>query len=488
MLHTTSEQLLQQLRRSNGSAGVTPMRLGASRDQQITGGEAALYTVPRGQVFLMTQFVQQVGGVAAGVSSAYDPSPAASYGGFNLLDVSGSTQSTGGFASFIRRLSVFDNGTDPTPSWLNSPPGNNVVAWKPKYPLAVFGGWTVQSSTTIGGNFHNASTVYGVLVDEDTARSMGFQVSGYSPDDTRRTFVTSATADATIAARAGQSIRILDVHVRLQPDTDRVTSGQTQYIELKQATDVRTLHKFINNNQSDMLEMQFSPADCWFLGENKALEIDFQGSDVGSITIMYEYVDANEVPGDVFWGSVSPTKPSPGLSTGAAPNPVVSTAVSLYFPGRYNLSPTPATAEYAHATPAQGEQYVLYGYGVSSQTLIGSGSGGAIPTPDQTLFTLSSGSTGGTIGSTQANYQLGPVFGALSHDHNVSAVVDDLYVPCAPSNGQIFVDTIGYGPATGGFSAVATPGNTNNGIDDWQVSVWGRANVDMVSTPTNQGV
>lgn len=502
MLQTTSAQLLEQARKGGSTANMQPVRVGASRQQgqALTGTQ--LFAVPKGQVLLMTEFVQQLGGHGGGALGAYNPSPSPSeaaggtVGGFRYFKAGGTPTYTAQFSSFLRKNSVHDNSAAPTPNWRNAQP-DSVVKYKPKYAVPIPSGHFLYSSTTLGGDFGNSTSAYGVLVDENTARQLGYAVNDSATDADRRIGVKSFVADGTLSGRAGQSIRILDIHVRMQPQQDRAAAGAPSTIEIKQLGDVRVLHKFVNNNQGDFVDVQFSPADCWFLGQGYDLQVDFTGTDIGSVTILYEYVDADEVPKDVFWGSRTPTLPSPGLATTAVYNPAVSSAINLYWPGKYNSDPTPAVADYNYATPGQGSNYILYGYAVSAQTVPGSGEG-SVTNADQTLLTLSSGDSAGAIDAAfggspggsraQSNYQLAPVFQLNTTDQVLNAVVDDLALPCEPNYGRIWVDMAGYGPATGLLSALTTPANTNNGIDALQVSVWGRADIDITTTPNNEGV
>jgi len=501
MLQTTSARLTELARQAGSADSLTPMTITASRAQGNAVSGAQMLQANQGQVFLLTQFVQQLGGRGAGalLAGTTSPSPDTALrpttGGFRYFKGGGVTNQAA-FASFLRQESKFDNAADPTPNWRNAAPGD-VVTYKPKYAVPIPTGHFLYSSSTLGGDFGNFSSAYGFFVDEDTARTLGYSVTASTPSSDHRIGLLSGTSDVTLSGRAGQSIRILDVHVRMQPQVDRPTAGAAATIEIKQLGDVRTLHKFVNNNQGDFFETQFSPADSWFLGQGRDLQVDFTGTDVGSITILYEFVDADEVPKDVFWGSVTPALPSPGLATASLKNPNVSTEIELFYPGQYNLSPTPDAASYARATPIQGEQYIVYGYAVSGQTLNFSGTG-AIGTPDQTLLTISSGASpsqisanyfdGGVVGKTMTNKQIAPVFGLTTADLSLNAVVDDVALNCVPNSGRIFVDMSGFGPGTGVLSALTTPANADNGIDALQVSVWGRNGGAQATTPNNPGI
>lgn len=492
MLHTTSAQLLDSIKRNDGG-GFEVVRVGAGVDQTFasaTTASAPAFNVPRGQVLLLTQFVTQPTSMIAGALHAFDPSPTGVIKqGFDIRDAANTTQSEASFWSFRRTPTQFVPGTPTAVDQRTAPPAN-IAVWTPKFPVAIPGGWDITPQNLGVGtpgqggitDLGKSAAAYGILVDENSARTMGFQVNESATDADRRYGVSTFTSSGSIAARAGQSIRILDVNIRLQPETAGAAA-----IELLQAVGTRTLHKFSNQTPAEEIEHSFSPADSWYLGVNSALTVTFTGTNVGSIVISYEYVDSNDVPGGVFWGSVAATKPGSGAS------PVglgsfqrrANTSITLFYPAAYNLNPAAATSAYTKTSPGTGDQHLLYGYALTAQK-------DTTAAIDQTLFTLTTGTTGGSVEAStllnvQTEYQLAPVLQAAAHDQSISCVVDNLAIPCKPDDGSIWVTALGFGDGQAA-QLLTVPNTTDHNLDEFQGSVWGRTVASRYTDAANQEV
>lgn len=477
MIRFTSAQLVDSM--SRGDTSGEPMRLGAAIQQAAettavpSAANRRLFTVPDGQVFLVTQVVAQAEDSFGGILTASNVSPAKNTVGFDLLDGSGAPtpQSALAFLSFSRWQSVLEPNN--VANFRTAAPGNAIV-WKPKWALPIPSGWTMKWGQTVSGQAVNSSAVYGYLVDENTAANLGYQVEPGTTDlDRRHGIETLAVSGTLVAGRAGKSIRVLDVTVRMQPD-----ANGTNTLTLRQTGDQRVMSRWTNNNPSDFLNVHISPGDYWFTKPGQGLEIVCTNNVEASITMHYEIVDEDEVPGDVWWTCFSPVYASPALAS-----PVLahdSEELVLYYPGRdEEVSAADAT-----------DQHRLAGYAINIQKDTDNTS------PDQPFLALSTGTSGGRISlnlapiggatSTQTNYQLTPVFAAPSHDQCVFVAVDGIDVPCA-KGGSIWVDKMTAG--NGGLFAVAstTPTNTTSNISAWSVSAWGKTRPAYVTARSNEG-
>jgi hypothetical protein len=449
------------------------MHWGAVLDQQT--GPTNAFTVPVGQTFLMTHVHVQADTLLAGIADAFQASPAPTVYGVNLNDAAGSGQSVISFLAFRRWQGLFE--VQNSPNWRNAPP-SNVIEWKLKYPIPVPSGWTVQSVT--GGEWGNQVAVYGYLVSEDGARTAGYKVSTSTTDANRRhgvaSAITTASSATMIGGRTGQCIRILDMCVRIQPETNT-----TNKVRLHQV-DGRTIFAFTNNNPSDLLERKFSP-DGVFLKSGQGLQLIGTIAGGASVTVSYEYVDEADVPADVFWGYVEPSLPTPSGPTVGTSDFVaaISTSVTLYYPGMDRASRT----NIEKTAPGVGYQHVVRGWAVSAQK-------DTTTAPDQTLLAISTGATGGQVevgvlGTAQSNVQLSPVYTFGGHDQCLLAVMDDLALACPKDTGSIWIDTIAANAGTGLLSVAGTPDSTDADIDEWGVTVWGRTLPTRFTDPTNRG-
>lgn len=426
--------------------------------------------VPEGQVFLIDTVVVQADTTPAGIDAAFDASPILTSYGVTLNDASGTAQSSIQFLCFRRWQQTFV--PENSPNWRNAPPGNAVV-WKPKYPIPVPANWSVNCG--IGGEWSNQVAVYGRMISTDGARTAGYSVSSSATDADRSygiiTFSPIAGQTTHISARAGKSIRILDVNVRMQPET----GGATNKITLSQ-TDGRTIFSWTNNNPSDLLDVSFSP-DI-FLAENVGLRSIGTIAATASVIISYEYVDIGDVPGNHWWGYVEPDLPTPTLTKiGTFSNaPSISTVLTCFYPRR-------ATTK---TSSTQGFQHLIKGYTFNIQK-------DTATAPDQTVCCISTGSAAGTvafgtIGTAQTNVQISPTFTSVAHDQCVYGAVDSVLIPCAKDNGSIYVDTLATGAATGFLSAATTPTSTIANIDEWSFTIWGSTIPTKFTNPSNRGV
>lgn len=486
MLQTTSAQLIESIKRNDGG-GYEVVRVGAGLE--ITTPDAPSYNVPKGQVLLITQIVAQPTADIFGALVSYTTSPTGAITqGFEIRDKANTKQSEASFWSFRRNAVARAPNTPGAVDSRTSYPAN-IAKWSPKYPIVVPSEWDIHMvdvGVATKADFNSGASAYGILVDEDSARTLGFDVNTSSTDSERRYGVETFTASGSIAARAGKSIRILDVNVRMQPEGDEDGTGA---IALIQAAGTRTLHKFCNQNHSEEWEASFSPADCWYLGENSALTVTFTGTNVGSITISYEYVDKDEVPAGVFWGSVAATKPGSGASPiGATSNQRrANTEITLFYPAAYNLDTSAATSAYTATSPTTGNQHMLYGYLMSAQK-------DTTDAAEQTLFTLTTGTTGGVIqcdniavNTVQTDYQLAPVLHCAAQNQAVNCCVDDLMVPCKPDDGSIWASALGFGDSNA-LGLLSVPVVADHNLDEFQISVWGRTVAARYTEPTNQEV
>lgn len=462
-----TEQVLSRLSRINDVGDATAV--GVVLEQQTGAGNAAI-TVPAGQVFLIDTVVVQADTAPAGIAAAFAASPGLGTYGIRIDDAAGSAQSNIEFLAFRRWQQTFV--PENSPNWRNAPPGN-VVVWQPKYPIPVPQGWSIKN--LVGGEWANQIAVYGKFLSMEGARTAGYDVNTSSTDANRRYGVTSfspPTAETTqIAGRTGKSLRILDVYVRMQPET----GGATNKITLRQ-TDDRVIFSWTNNNPSDLLELKFSP-DI-FLKSGVGLESVATIAGTGSIVIVYEFVDDNEVPGDHWWGYVEPDLPTPTVSkVGTFSNaPVIGTRLVCYYPG----------LDSTKTSPTKGCQHIVRGYTFSIQK-------DTTAVPDQTICCLSSGTAQGTIKFTaigvtsQSNVQISPVFTSTAHDQCVFGAVDNVNIPCKKDDGSIWVDTMAVGVASGVLSAATTPTTTDVDMDEWSWTVWGRTIPGKFSDPSNRG-
>jgi hypothetical protein len=464
-----NQKVLSELTSVNDLNAVT--HFGVVRDQTVAAPTINCIEVPEGQVFLIDTVVIQADTVAAGIAAAFPTSPDLSRYGITINDQSDTSQSSIQFQCFRRWQSTFWN-TD-SPNWRNAPPGNMMV-WKPKYPIPVPEKWSVKGLIGGPGEWANQIAVYGRMVSMDGARTAGYSVRTSSVDADRRCGVTSmapTTGQVTqIPAREGCSIRILDIKVQVQPETNT-----TNKVTLSQ-TDGRTICSFTNNNPSDMLDLAFSP-DI-FLAENVGLRIIGTVANTATIVVSWEYVDIGDVPGNHWWSYVEPDLPTPAVTKIGTQSNIasISTTATCFYPRRGNTK-TDAT---------QGFQHIIHGYSVSIQK-------DTQENPDQTACCISTGATGGSIkwgvlGTDQPNVQISPTFTSTAHDQCVFGAVDGLNIPCKRDDGAIFIDTMATGRAVALVSAAGTPAHTSANINNWAFTIWGRTVAHTFTNPVNRGV
>ena len=470
----TSAALLERYR--SDSTGFVPMSFGASLNQGTnSAGTTGSFTVPEDKVLLITQMVLQADPQGLLIGSGVANVPLSSrFQAFSYGSPNSTSHGDVTLMSFNRNQSYFGG----SPMAQTAPPAN-CVSWKPKYPIVVGPGLEWRAGATLG-DYGNASACYGYLVDRDQASVLGFPTNPTGVADERRIICTTqlgGTDNVLVAGRAGRSIRVLDVFIRGQAQSEAVND-----IRLYQDDGVteRDIWRFFLGNPSEMLDMRFSPD--WYLKAGAALHINSTVNNEVTVTIVGEYVDDDEIPWDAWWGTLDPTLPTPSLGTSGTLSAFVQTSTELvpYFPGRDAV----ASAD----TPPTYTQYVVNGYGFSSQQELG------VVAPDKIWWTISGGAAAGSITAgaysldAQSNVQIAPVFMSNAHDMNVTHVVDEIAVPIqgdmgSPSAsgdpGGLWVDTVGLG-GTG-----LTPTGASESV--WSVSAWGRMTDVPQKHLTNRG-
>jgi len=471
MRKTTSQQLIDSLGYQENQVG-KPVVAGIAIDQaqQLK----TLYDVPKGQVFLVTKIVVQIDPMTHLAGHQASPSIIEMYQGVQLYDPAGTPREQIRFRGFHRNKTIFSGGTG-TPDFRSSQPGD-VIVWDLKYPAVVPGGWSIRKPTGLFAfGWGNSTAVYGVVVSESEARTLGYNVSNSTTASERQYGWQASDGDTSatvvVAARTGKSIHVLDIHVRLQPMTYASNS-----LTLQQS-DGQQIFRAVNDNPAEGVTQAFSPG--WYLKAGESLDIISDIATGNSVNVTYEYVDETEVPGDVWFATVNPNVPTPGLGTFGSDlleNLVLkaSTQVTLYYP-RHATTKT---------SPLKGFQHMVKGYSITIQKEV-SGAVSTDLTP-QTMLCISTGSSAGGVeilaGSLlQSNYQISPVFSATAHDQCTWGVVDGLNIPCKPDDGSLWINTVGF------ETAVATPTSGTNGIRAWAVNLWGRTATAQFTERTNPG-
>lgn len=468
-----SQRLLSELSRLDeiGQA----QAFGAVLDQ--TTGATRAILVPDGQVFLVTHIMVQAETLLSGVAGATPSgqeiaSPGPTAYGIRVSDTAAATTDLT-FLTFRRWQQTFV--PENSPNWRNAPP-DNIVGWEPKYPIPIPSGWTIKNTT--GGEFGNMVACYGYLVSEEAAKTLGYRATNTATAANRRMGFTTGTPTTSfadlVAARADKCIRILDIYVRIQAETNT-----TNKVTLAQ-TDGRVIFSWTNNNPSDLKEAKISPEI--FLKAGQALQLKGTIAGAASVCVTYEYVDLDEVPSDSWWAYVEPDLPTPNVTrVGAFVNfPAISTAITCYYPGQDSRGRSATTK----TSPTQGFQHVVRGFCINIQKDT------TFP-PDQTLLALSTGASAGNVelsglGITQGNVQISPTFSSAMHDQCVLAVANGLNIPCKKDDGAIYVDTIAAAP--GNLLVITqTPISTDADIDEWSVTVWGKTIPSKWTNPSNRG-
>ena len=474
MQKTTSQQLIDSLGYEGGRVG-KPLVLGAAIDQtnqSVAPTAGDLLTVPDGSILAITHLVLQIdqsSHIGVRVSS---PTADESFNGVSLKDPGGVIRGSMVFRGFSRYRSIF---TGATPDFRASQPGR-VITWRPKYPIIVPSGWTVDLPLATVAWGHS-SAVYGSMMSEAAARQLGYAVEPTgSPTTDRRAGIasTSGALSATdvVAARTGKSIRVLDVHIMSQPEVAAASS-----LTLQQ-TDGTKIYKIVNDNPSEFVEQTLSPG--WFLKAGQALQVISDVVDVTSINVIYEYVDEDDVPGDSWFSVVEPEFPTPGTSTIGTLSSLTatSTEATLYY------AKPDAAGVHTRTSPNKGFQHMLNGYSFFCQK--NATAQAATDDTEATRFAISTGSTGGSVGFalatiSQTNLQLSPVFSASGHDQCTWGCVEGVNIPGDKDDGSLWVDAIGFNGLT------TTPTEATNDLSAWAVNMWGRTASASFSPRTNRG-
>jgi len=468
MISLTSAELHARYGINSQSVGQW-MVMGTALEQNSTANQTQMLVVPQGKVFLATQIVGQATNKIdlTALAGEIDFSPTGrSYPGFVAGSPSDPEYSLG-FLQFERWQTLFE--VQNSPNWRNAHP-SNLIRWKPKYPIVFPSGWTIScvGVAAVGQHF----SVYGFLVDKTQAGVLGFPVSdSFTMVDQRyglTSLVTMASAADLVTARAGQSIRILDINIRVQPD-----SNTQNVVTIRQGTEDINIFCIANNNPSELLEIQFSP-DI-FLKAGSPLQILSTVAGTASVACTFEYVPEAEMPGNSWFVCGLPDWPTPAAGTIGTSSlfTAKSTQLTLYNP-KYDTTFTAAQ---------DGQQLLVRGYLVSIQkdsTQVGN---------ERLFCALSSGTAGGNISfttgvvdaGTQTNFQVSPVVVASGHNQNINLFADDINVPCA-KEASLYVDSLGFDQPLAG----TTPSQDID-IAYWAVSAWGRVVPTLVQDQTNRG-
>ena len=327
---------------------------------------------------------------------------------------------------------------------------------------------------------HQAA-IYGVLVSESAAGNMGYRVSSTgSPSTDRRQGIAAtsgSTSDAVlVAGRAGQCLRILDVHIRSQPEVSGANTLTLSQGTL--ATSNVPIFKFVNDNPAELINQSFSPD--WYLKAGEGLNVISDNLSTCTVNVSFEFVDVDEVPGDAWFSVVTPQLATPGTGTYGLNSLLTkaSTEATLYY------AKPDASGSHTRTSPTKGFQHMLRGYSVFCQKTATTAN--ATDDTEQVRFAISTGSAAGLIDfslgvSSQTNLQLSPVFSGSGHDQCTWGTVDGINLPGKKDDGSLWVDTLGFD------SVAATPNSADLNIRDWAVNMWGRTAPAQFSTRTNKG-
>tara|TARA_R110002126_G_scaffold291760_1_gene457038 strand:- start:28122 stop:29561 length:1440 start_codon:yes stop_codon:yes gene_type:complete len=478
MLKTTSQQLIDSLGYEGGRVG-QPVVLGTAIDQ--AQGAKVLFSVPLGSVLLITHVISQIDSQAYLLGHTGSPGFDELLSQISLVDPDGTGRGGFTFRGFARNQDLFTQGGG-TPDFRASQPGE-IVSWRPKYMIPVPSGWSVQQLLNVIP-WGNTSAVHGVLVTESAAEKMGYSTTATASPTTERRFGIGSSSGSVagsdlVAARTGKSIHILDVNIRVQPE-----SATSNTLTLRQA-DGTVIYRVINDNPAEGVDQSFSPG--WYLKAGQALEIISDIEATNAVNVVYEFVEEDDVPGDVFFASVNPNVPTPNggyFGTGGGLNNKIlkaNTEVTLYY------AKPDASGSHTRTSPNKGFQHMLRGYALSIQKE-GTEQAATDDTP-QTRVCLSTGSAAGSVNMAaaqdpdllQTNYQITPVFSASGHDTCTHGVVDGINIPCKKDDGSIWVDAIGLETVLG------SPTNGTGGVRDWTINLWGRTVSAQFTDRTNEG-
>jgi len=447
--------------------------IGVSLD--AAGGAATMLTVPEGQCFLIERIVGQ--GIAHG--QIHDPSPVLVTpgvagelrDGIAILDAAATTQWELLWRPFLRQWTSFFNAT---PRWQSAEP-QSLVNWKLRFPICVPPNWTITSAqSALGNNW----AVYGRLVSRDTARNLGYSPNPSVTDADRTcgvdSMVTFSTTQILVPARAGYSIQILDIWMRLQPVQATAPTSNTLTVE---QGDGRAIFVIANNNITDMREVNFAPGI--YLKPGQSLNAKSATALNGSIVISWRYVIEAEVPSDHWWACVEPGLPTPtvGGISGAEHVRATSHEVTCFYPRRNTTKTSPTT----------GFQHLLRGYLIAMQK---DAQGTTVDTDvtDAMVTVISTHSAAPTITVSDGNFiyttgvPVTPMFAGVGHDQNFALAVGGLNIPGKKDNGSFWIDSIGTAMA-----ADTTPLSTTLNVDEFWVTLWGKTIPNRFSDPANRG-
>lgn len=422
-------------------------------------GSATNIEVPVGQTFVVTKIWSQG---HASHSSTYST---ATRTGLTVtgLDAAGDAAS---YASLLwpasQRLDSIHAAA--SPSHLSSIP-DRPVCWEPSHPIVIASKWSAastQAAQTCGG-----VALYGYLIGNGDAATLGLETSGLHLNTSGRRIgfagVNASNTDAElIPARAGYSIKILDIYYRSCPlahvptHTVRLYEDADATEDYSPSTTDRTVFLFTNNNP-DVSEYIASPG--LYLTPGVALRMIASDANVmASVNVIFEYVPSSSVPKNHWWSFTEPALPTPALGTIGTSSLTVAagTTLSLYYP---------ATGE-TKTTPLKGQQHVVEGVAWSIQKDLDA-------TSDHVIFAVTTGSAVGTLGLsayaiTQSNYLITPMLMAGGHDQNLTGGIDRIRIPCPKDDGLVMVEALAVGS-----DLISTPSNAAANVDEWAVTAWG---------------
>lgn len=422
-----------------------PLTLGSTLDESGGGGVSTrrLLTVPAGQCFIMTRISSSTSQVLLGTPEIEPPLASRAPVGVVIRDRANAIVSTVRTMPFWRWQTLFQNAA--TATWRNAHPIPS-WSWAPKMPVCVPSGWHVNhpQPTAIG----NGTVVYGYLVDERSAASMGFDTNTVTASRRQGAVseVATSAGQVIIPSKAGKSVQILDIFARVQPQATAAANVMTV-----RQTDNKAIFQFINDNPANLAEQQLSPGLFTGIGQGVNLVMTAGASGAGSVSIIYRYVDAADVPGNHWWSQVNPTMPGTGATASGAAF-VASTALAAFYPadGTTVASGLAGTAN----------QNILKGYSITcARTNVAA-------VADPTLARISTGATGGRIGFSPAvvvnvGTPVTPVLAMLSQEQTVWDGASDLCVKSKTNEGFFF-------DASGVLAA-----STDAGIRNWSCTAWG---------------
>jgi hypothetical protein len=111
------------------------------------------------------------------------------------------------------------------------------------------------------------------------------------------------SATALIPARTGKSVQIMDIFVRVQP----LATAAANVLTVRQ-TDGKDIFRFVNDNPANLMQQQLSPGICTAPGTG--VSILSTTTNTASVSIVYRYLDAADVPANHWWSCIDPEKPS----------------------------------------------------------------------------------------------------------------------------------------------------------------------------------